>query len=206
MALKIKNNDISFNRGETVTIEFLVYTADGKPYILPPKPSENIKPVLALTVRSGNYDSIVLVKYLDLSDKITYGGIVDNSANGYNKFTSQEIEDTDNPETYYQTVENRTKVCRVTGTTPEIFYCWASNTEDPLGDGQVVGYSFALSIPITFEDTSELEAKAYVYDIIGYMGILKENVPETEFPLDIVLWKNEFITPHKFLLEDTNNA
>lgn len=219
--LKINNNNISFNRGETVALDLAVYSGDGTPFIFP-KITSNMQALIAFTVRSSEYNDICIEKYLNMETTISYNGYMDYSIKGYAKFSTQEITecaDTAAINAYFGYAladgggnsiigSESQKAQRLTvakNVSDGVFYCWCSN--DQAGDaqsdnGRPVVYSFEISIGIDHSDTAALEIKAYSYDMIAYIG---ENA-NTTFPLSPIYWKKELITPHTFKMEDSNNA
>lgn len=169
-------------------------------------------PTIAFTVRSGSYDSIVLEKYLNLKAPPMYGGDSDYAAGGYNKFTTDQI-----METNATSVSDSQVISDVNRGIYRVYH-----SVDSYGKGiyqqvilltngyKVVPYVFNVIVNINFDDTEMLEAKAYIYDVIAYEGITKgPQVFQSSFkgfPYSSVSWKKELIQPHKFVIEDTNNA
>lgn len=169
-------------------------------------------PTCAFTVRSGSYDSIVIQKYLNLKAPPMYAGDSDYALGGYNKFTTDELFETNSTSVSGNQVQQDIKngIYRV-------YHSIDSNGNDIyqhaliLVNGyKVVPYVFNVVILIKFNDTELLEAKEYIYDVINYFGTTKG--PQvfgsdfTSFPYSKVSIKKELISPHKFVLEDTNNA
>lgn len=224
--LRINKQNISFTRGENVSLNISIYDTDGQPFILPPLPNEDIPndicTVLIFTVRAGSYDKIVLTKNMNiLTSTIRISKTVEDfSANGFNKFITQDIDSvseiTDLDDYFGYTIPtletptdeqkaNRRRVVKCEE--DSLYYFWISPTIDPIdNNGQIGVYTFEFIFPILHDYTSNLEAKNYKYDLIAYIGLLKETYQEYEFPLSTVYWKKELISPHNFVLEDTNNV
>jgi len=221
--LKIRNNDVSLNRGEVVALDISVYASDGTPFIFP-KVTDVMSAFLAFTVRSSEYNIICIEKYLNVKTPISYNSYLDYSINGYAKFSTQEITecvDETAINTYFgyslgdddknEVIGNATQLLnRLTvakNTTTGVYYCWCSNdsaTGNAQSDnGRPVVYSFELSIALAHLDTANLDIKGYSYDLIAYIG---KPTNTTTFPLSEVYWKKELITPHVFKMEDSNNA
>lgn len=165
----------------------------------------------AFTVRSGSYDDIVIEKYMNLEAPPMYSGYTDYSLGGYHKFTSQDIIETGTTSLDKVTAVNDIKagkfaVYHSKADGKNIYQTVALQANDV----QVVPYVFNVMLMLNFEDTENLEAKEYVYDVIAYLGRLSSsNVISSAykgFPYNKVSWKKELIRPHKFVLEDTNNA
>ena len=168
---------------------------------------ESEKPVscLAFTVRAANYDKVVLTKYLNLMCAPMINGKTDYSPFGWNKFYNQEIVKYDTlDEALADLLERRPDskdiVADVDGKFYQLVY-----TVDGFG---LQPYEFSMTIPLLYEDTKDLEAGEYVYDVIAYQGIITDERAYTEniFPYSKVLWKKELVMPHKFIIGDSNNA
>jgi len=218
--LKINKQNISFTRGENINLDISIYDTDGQPFILPAIPSNlpDLVCMMAFTIRSGTYDDIVATKYLDITNSnIVINKVIDYSAKGFNKFSTQditEVDTLDDVEDYFgyvvpieaptdEQIEHRYTVVKCKADNQ--YYFWVSPTIDPEDNNGVIGlYYFDINIPFLFNDTANLEAKEYIYDLIAYIGCKK--TVEEDFPLETVYWKKELITPHKFVLEDSNNA
>lgn len=169
-------------------------------------------PTIAFTVRSGSYDSIVLEKYLNLKAPPMYGGDSDYAAGGYNKFTTDEIMETNST-----SVSDSQVITDVNRGIYRVYHSLDSYGKDIyqqvilLANGyKVIPYVFNVVVILNFEDTEMLEAKTYIYDVIAYEGITKgPQVFQSSFkgfPYSSVSWKKELIQPHKLVIEDTNNA
>lgn len=168
-------------------------------------------PVCALTVKSGSYDSIVLAKYLNLSAPPMYEGHSDYSLGGYNKFTTDEIY-----ETGTTSVPNSIVKADIDKGIYKIYHSKSGNRDIyelailTANDYRIVSYVFNVIVPINFDDTEMLESKEYIYDVIAYIGTLKNpdvlSSDYKDFPFSKVMFKRELIQPHKFVLKDTNNA
>lgn len=168
-------------------------------------------PVCALTVKSGSYDAIVLAKYLNLSAPPMYEGHSDYSLGGYNKFTTDEIY-----ETGTTSVPNSIVKADIDKGIYKIYHSKSGNRDIyelailTANDYRIVSYVFNVIVPINFDDTEMLESKEYIYDVIAYIGMLKNpdvlSSDYKDFPFSKVMFKRELIQPHKFVLKDTNNA
>ena len=208
--LKVADNNISFNKGETVCLELSVYTGDGVPLILPP--INNNTGCIALTVKSGISGDIVLVKYLDTTKiQPVYNGQIDYSSNGFNKFSTQEILEFNSLEEMYAAYgittsgnfsEIRRKVAHCTSELGSFYYCYITTKTG----GAMTVYDFTIQIPIFSNETQHLDAKEYTYDICAYLGELKDSLNDSEFPFKRVDWKLQIMPPHSLILEDSNNV
>lgn len=169
-------------------------------------------PTIAFTVRSGSYDSIVLEKYLNPKAPPMYGGDSDYAAGGYNKFTTDQIMETNST-----SVSDSQVISDVNRGIYRVYHSVDSYGKDIyqqvilLANGyKVVPYVFNVVVVLNFEDTEMLEAKTYIYDVIAYEGITKgPQVFQSSFkgfPYSSVSWKKELIQPHKLVMEDTNNV
>lgn len=169
-------------------------------------------PTIAFTVRSGSYDSIVLEKYLNLKAPPMYGGDSDYAAGGYNKFTTDQIMETNST-----SVSDSQVISDVNRGIYRVYHSVDSYGKSIyqqvilLANGyKVVPYVFNVVVVLNFEDTEMLEAKTYIYDVIAYEGITKgPQVFQSSFkgfPYSSISWKKELIQPHKLVIEDTNNA
>ena len=218
--LKVTNNNISFNRGESVALEFNLVRNDGVPYILPKvndsnfeNPIDRTDYVTAIfTVRSGQYSDIIIQKVMNLEGKVMYSGKTDYCPGGFAKFTSQEVKETGSTSVDLITVTNDISAGN--------YYIYHSKVDgndiyqigikDAEGQISVVPYRFAVILVLDFEDTAHISSAEYVYDLIIYAGKLKDasvlDSSNNEFPYSEVFWKFEAISPHKFTLEDTNNV
>lgn len=213
----IRNNNILLSRGETGMLTYTGVKQNGEPYILPvagdlDKPLNERKTyaILAFTVKTAVYGDTVLEKYMDLEDAPMYDGETDISKDGYHKFTSQVIEDTEEVSTV---IDNPGKVYKLKSD-QDFTYSTSITLED--GTTKVARYSFDVSIPIEYEDTADLEPKEYVYDLILYFGTLSDAelaslrndryVFVKGFPLKEVSAKVPLLTVHKFTIGDSNNV
>lgn len=168
-------------------------------------------PVCALTVKSGSYDSIVLAKYLNLSAPPMYEGVSDYSLGGYNKFTTDDIY-----ETGTTSVLNSTVKTDIDKGIYRVYHSVSGNRDIyeiavlTANDYRILSYVFSVIVPINFDDTEMLESKEYVYDVIAYIGTLKNpgvlSSDYNDFPFSKITFKRELIQPHKFVLKDSNNA
>ena len=213
--LRTINNNISLNRGESATIDFVVWNNDGTPYILPPLPGDDkIQAIVAFTMYTADGYAPVLTKYLDMFEGITSpyynedGDIQyykDTNSLGYNKFTSQQIYETDSLEDFY-TEDNRYKVCAVKDESNTWqYYYFNEAASKPLA------YEFGFSIVLTPEDTAELPTGDYRYDVSVYIGeyLATEDSMEVVAKLPLVqpvMFKQQLVSPHKFSLEDSLNV
>lgn len=190
--------------GETAGLNISVFDLEGKPFILPDISNvTDAKTYAVFTVRAGNTDDIVLQLCMNLQDAVTYGQYTDNAPKGYNKFTSQDIDTTSSLVKYFADTHPEHKKRVVQLTSDGLFYCYGETLAQT---GFIVVYNFEISFAILPEYTKNLSAKEYVYDINLYIGEDKEEYEPDEFPLKTILWKRTVVTPHKFILEDTNNA
>lgn len=159
---------------------------------------------LAFTVRAANYDKIVLTKYLNLLGPTMRDGETDYSPLGWNKFGEQLPISYDTLDEAFDDLTSRRYTKEAVAQVDNKFYHLALTSSGL----ELQPYEFGLTIPLMHEDTKDLEAGEYVYDIIAYQGIItseaayKENV----FPYSEVLWKKEIVSPHKFVIGDSNNA
>lgn len=217
--LKVKNNNIAFAKGESVCLEFQIVMNNGVPFIMPPL--DNNIGILALTVRSGISDDIVLAKYLDLTSTPIYSGYMDITPNGYCKFLSQKplefgtidqmyseygyypgpngVNTNETPSQSELSNRNYIAYCLQTG----YYYCYVNISET---DGRVVIYTFEFELPIFPDETKLLDTKEYVYDLCAYLGERKDYIQDNEFPLKNIQWKLQLLGQHKLILEDSNNA
>lgn len=218
--LRVKNNDIYFARGESVALNFEVVRNDGVPYILPKIDNGGFENVLdrndyvsaVFTVRSGQYSDIVIQKIMNLEGTVMYSGETDYSQYGYAKFSSQDVKETGSTSADLTTVTNDINAGNyyVYHSVSEGNDIYQVGIKDESGVISIAPYTFSLTLVLTFDDTADMSAAEYVYDLIIYAGKLKN--PEVlednnnEFPYSDVLWKFEVVSPHKLTLEDTNNA
>lgn len=169
-------------------------------------------PTCAFTVRSGSYDSIVIQKYLNLKAPPMYAGDSDYALGGYNKFTTDELFETNSTSVSDNQVQQDIEkgIYRVYHSVDASGNDIYQHALILVNGYKVVPYVFNVVILIRFSDTELLEAKEYIYDVINYFGTTKG--PQvfgsdfTSFPYSKVSIKKELISPHKFVLEDTNNA
>lgn len=209
-------------RGENGMGRFVFYNPDGTPYILPPLDDEardlNVHPVLCLTVRTFDGYNIIFTKYCDLFG--TLSAIVDDvvmldiNELGFNKFISQEIKETNQSTLTLDFArsdidENKYYVYHSIYDGTDIYQYILQN--DKLAQGiTVVPYNFDIGIVFDHLDTTDLDSKEYIYDIILYYGIIKDksvyNGWYDEDPFEKVFYKKQLLKPHKLILEDSNNA
>ena len=206
--LQIRNNDIELTRGENAQIAFSAWTKDGKPYIMPPLP-EDMWPVIAFTVRSGAYDSVIFALYFNMKSNPVINGQTDYG--GWTKYTSQVIKETGKTTLDLSTAQadlpEHFVYHSVTSEGVDIYQQGLTNESGEIVD--IVPYEFNFTIPIDHDVTKDIEAKDYIYDLILYYGIPREGIldPKLEgFPLENIIYKKELIAPHKFTIGDTNNA
>lgn len=199
--LIINKNNISLARGESVSLAFTILDTNGRPFILPPLP-EGYESIITFTVRTSTYDEVVLQKVLHMnSDKthIVVGDVVDDrSPNGYNRFISQSINTTEDLDEYFGDGNNKDTVVEYEGK----YYFWARSDD---GEGYAE-YDFSFTLPLQSDETIGLDAKYYVYDLIYYIGKFKSSVTPLEFPFSDIIYKQEIIPPHKFIIGDSLNA
>jgi hypothetical protein len=217
--LRTVNKNISLSRGESATIEFVVWNNDGTPYILPPLDStEGLQTVVAFTVYTADGRTPVITKYLDMFDGITspyYNSngdvayIQDTNIKGFNKFSSRHIYTiTTQPEEFYSDPANRLKICAHTDSEGIMQYFYYNEAiEKPLV------YEFGLNIVLIPEDTAKLKPGDYKYDVSAYIGELDKMSDAltvnavAKLPLiEPVIFKQQLVQPHKFTLEDSLNA
>ena len=215
--LTIRNNNISLSRGETGTYTYTGIKKNGEPFILPVAndlnetlEKRNTYAILAFTVKTAAYGETVIEKYFDLEDSPMYNGKSDMSKGGYHKFISQIIEETTEPSVIRS---NPGKVYKLIDG-EKFTYATAIRLEN--GTLGIVEYSFVVNIPIEYEDTDKLEPKEYTYDLNLYFGELTpEEIASLRgisyeyvngFPLKRVVAKIPLLTPHKFILGDSNNV
>ena len=212
--LRTKNDNIIIARGEDGAFTYTGLRRNGKPFILPVAPDLD-KPVsqrksyaiLAFTVKTGIYEDTVIEKYFDLEDSPMYDGVTDYTPGGYHKFTSTKVEKYVPSQALLDAQNGVFKVYDDNGTFIHII-------TDKNGEFVPAQYQFKLSIPISHNDTVNLPAKEYVYDLILYTGELSNDEllameglkTNLKFPLKKVLSKTQLIELHTFTLEDSNNV
>ena len=201
-------------RGQSCSFSYNGIQKDGTPFILAPSIDElntavenrRDYTVLAFTIKTTTLGDVVLEKYFDLEAPPMYDGKTDYTPRGYHKFTNTTIEPYIASKALEEAQAGIFKVYNDNGTYVHI-------ATDINGDFYVSRYGFKLTVPIEHSDTAELKSKEYVYDLILYYGKLTEEEikstdesPNFNFPLDKVELKNTLISPHKFILEDSNNV
>ncbi|MBR4889700.1 MAG: hypothetical protein IKU15_00090 [Clostridia bacterium] len=171
--------------------------------------------IAAFTVRPVNYDNLVLTKYLNLTSVPVYDGKPDYSPGGYCKFTTQELKELSSPLTldvgisdiedgnvyvYHYRTRNIEIGSPDYGKTFDIYQhmCYTDN------GWQILPYTFELTVPLVHKDTAHLNITDYKYDVILYTGT-EAHGDNIDFPLSYIDWKRELVSPHKFVMEDTNN-
>ena len=213
--LKTKNDNIIIARGEDGAFQYVGVKPNGKPIILPVA-SEGLDvglnnrktyAVAAFTVKTGLYGDIVIAKYFDLESQPMYDGVTDYTPGGYHKFTSTKIEAYVPSQAILDAQNGEFKVYNDNGTFVHII---------TTADGQFVPavYQFKFSIPVYFDDTANLPAKDYIYDLLLYMGELTDEEilameghgDNAEFPLKRVNSKLQLMPVHTFTLEESSNV
>lgn len=160
---------------------------------------------LAFTVRAAERDTVVLQKYANLHTNIMVNGETDQTVYGWNKFTSNNILRAETEDQVLEQLNNaytrgEIALCQHGN---DYYQLWLRNSQisDKL-------YKFAMTLPLLFEDTSELHNGEYKYDVVIYQGYINslERFNDNEFPYSEVIWKKSIIAPHKFIVTETNNA
>ena len=186
------------------TLESIEYIIDDRQYII--YSDNKLFSLCALTIRAANYDKIVTAKYLNLHSSIMQNGKTDYTLYGWNKFTTQDILESDTVENLLIALMEKYKsgIIQV-GKVGESYY---HLTIDKQLVFALKPYIFEFSIPLSYEDTCNLEPGEYTYDLIAYQGEIKgpEIYDSDEFPLKMVYWKKELIGPHKSIIGDSHNA
>lgn len=165
---------------------------------------KGILSVASLNVKVGT--TIKLQLYANLTDAISSNGVTDRTFFGFNKFTSYDIVDSE--DTTFLLKELQDKLAaenNCLGRVDNDFYQLAAVDKDYYVEQKLLPYKFAFTIPLLFDYISEIAPQEYTYDIIVYQGIPKDIITD-EFPLETVLWKSELLTPHKFIIGDSNNV
>lgn len=216
--LRVLNKTISFAKGESVAFSVEIKDGDGQPFIFPPildlSPEDIAKceKILVFTV-INNYGTKVLERVMDIRGPIVYltatnEYALDNSAEGYAKFTTQEIEKVNNINNFFgytkgangnsaigtaEQKSNRLKIAKIANYN-DWYYCWVSNTENADDDdGQIGIYKFMFALALAPSDTESLRYKEYKYDLVAYIKLNNE-----------VLWRRQLIGPSPLILEDSN--
>ena len=169
--------------------------------------TEVLTSVLALTVRASNYDDIVMTKYLNLCGNTMQDGKTDYMPFGWNKFTTQDILESDSEINLEAAmIENYLNNGTLqVGKVDNNYYHLVVHKD---GTCKLAGYAFDINIAILYEDTKDLEAKEYTYDLIAYQGTIKDVsvFDENVFPFKQISWKCELISPHDYTIGDSHNA
>lgn len=171
--------------------------------------------VLAFTVRAADTihtndmtsgTNIVFAKYLNMHSGIMQDGETDYIVGGWNKFTSQVPLESDNIEKALellrsQFADGHIRICKIGNG----YYHLSLDIQNMF---KIKPYEFSVEIPILHDDTANLVGNEYTYDLVMYQGFIKDLsvFDEDVFPFKKVLYKEELVSPHKFVLEVSNNA
>lgn len=177
------------------TIDSMSYELDGQTIVLTEK-EFGVASVLALTVRSSTYDKVVMTKFLNMCAPPIFNGVLDQAPYGWNKFASVR------PASEDMSFFGKYHVLELNGNYYHILKTEHGFSQTP--------YEFEIVVPLLPEDTQDLEASDYTYDLIAYHGTIKNaevfDELNNDFPLEKILWKKELIVPHKFIIGDSHNA
>lgn len=196
------NRPISYIYGNVEMIAW--YETDDYAHTM--RPDSGLVSAVVLTVRSSTYDKVVLTKVLNMCAPTVWARKVDSAPFGWNKFASEKV--TDAAQGYEEATQGIHRIFRYDSNPNAYFHSLIKRGENfSIYDEP---YEFELEIPILPQDTQDLQAGEYTYDLIAYQGEVKG--PEvfaedyTEFPFKLVHWKKELIAPHKFVIGDSHNA
>lgn len=174
---------------------------------LEPRIDAGLTSCIALTVRAGMYDDIVLCKTLNSFSCITKNGKTDYTFGGLNRFDYDIINvPTNNVSDVLTALRQQPNKIACQNGAYYILAITGSSGATPVYD--LMPYEFSVTVPIDYKDTSNLEAKVYTYDVIAYQGIAGNKLYETDDTVDFkdIVWKKELVDPHMFIIGDSNNA
>ena len=180
-----------------------IYTNTAKTQYIEFDDSNNIA-TCALTVKAGLYDNIVLTKVLNMHAAVSYGGETDYFPNGFSKFTTYDIYQASALSTVSTELIRLAKNGIFKLGKYQNTYYHAVLKKD--GTFDIAPYEFNIVIPLHSKDTN-MDAKEYVYDFAAYLG----NADDAMFTSDDLVYKDvaykrQLISPHKFVIGDSNNA